>query len=60
MPKQQQQLQAKEYGTVKIKSASNLFGALAVSDKHRAEFVNILQGLTIKQDGLALLTSDEC
>ncbi len=58
MPKQQ--LQARKCGTAKINSTSDLFGALVVSDKHRAEFVNILQGLAIKQDGLALLTSDEC
>ncbi len=42
---------------------SNLVGAQAVCDKHRAkvlEFVNILQRLTIKQDALALLTRDGC
>ncbi len=38
-------------------------GALAVCDGHQVEvleFVHILQGLTIKQDSLALLTRDEC
>ncbi len=56
-------LQARECGTNKIKTASDLFGVLVVCDEHRAEvleFANILQGLTIKQDGLALLTRDEC
>ncbi len=46
-----------------INHASGLLGALAVCDKYQAEvleFVNILQGLTIKQDSLALLTRDEC
>ncbi len=42
----------------KINSASYFLDALAVYDEHRAEvleFVNIVQGLTIKQNGLALL-----
>ncbi len=41
----------------------NLFGALAVYDDHQAEvveFVNILQELTFKREGLALLIRDEC
>ncbi len=48
---------------IKINPASHLLGALVVCDEQRAEvleFVNILQGLTIKQDSLALLTRDEC
>ncbi len=43
-------------------SASDLLGALGVCDEHRfevLEFINILQGLIIKQDNLALLTRDE-
>ncbi len=55
--------QARECETSKINSASDFLGALAVCDEHRAgvlEFVNILQELTIKPDGLAVLTRDEC
>ncbi len=51
---------ARECETSKIKHASDLLGALAVCDKHRdevLEFVNIFQGLIIRQNGLALLTS---
>ncbi len=47
----------------KINPASDLPSALAVCSEHRAEvleFVNIFQGLTIRQDSLALLTRDEC
>ncbi len=45
--------------------ASNLLGALAVCNEYQGEeleFAHILQGLTIKQDSLALSadTSDEC
>ncbi len=46
-------LQARECGTSEINPASYLLGALAVCNEQRAEvleFVNILQGLTIKQD----------
>ncbi len=46
-----------------VNPASDLLGALAACDEHLAEvleFVNILQGLTIKQDILALFTRDEC
>ncbi len=53
----------KKCGTSKINPASDLFGALAVCDDNRAEvfeFVNILQWLALKQDGLALLARDEC
>ncbi len=49
--------------TSKINPASYLLGALAVCDEHRAEVLksfNILQGLTIKQDSLALLPRDVC
>ncbi len=56
-------MQAIECGTSKINSASDLLGALAVCDEHRAEvleFVDLPLGLTIKQDSLALLTRDEC
>ncbi len=56
-------LQARECGTSKINPASYLLGVLVVCDEHRAkilEFVLILQGLTIKQDSLVLLTRDEC
>ncbi len=56
-------MQARECGMSKINPASDLLGALAVCDEHRAEipeFVHIIQGLTIKQDSLALLTRDEC
>ncbi len=56
-------LQVRECGTGKINPASYLIGALAVCDELRAEvleFLNTLQGLTIKQDSLALLTRDEC
>ncbi len=38
----------------KVKPVSDLFGALAVCDNHRAEalvFANIFQGLIIKQAG---------
>ncbi len=62
-PRPKTGLQARECGTSKINPASYLFGALAVCDEHRAEvleFVHILQGLTLKQDSLALLTRDEC
>ncbi len=58
-----ERMQATKCGTSKINPASYLLGALAVCDEHRAElleFVNILQGLTIKQDSLVLLTRDEC
>ncbi len=51
-----------ECGTGKINPVSDLLGALAVCDEHRAqviEFVNIIQGLAIKRDGLALLARDE-
>ncbi len=43
----------------KINTAFDFFGALTACDEHRAELLEIdnsLQGLTIKQDGLALLT----
>ncbi len=53
--------QARECGTGTINLTSDLFGFQAVCDEHRAELfdiVNILQGLTIKQIGLELLTSD--
>ncbi len=54
-------LNARECGTSKINPASDLLGALAVCDEHRAEvveLVNTLQRLSIKHDGLALLTRD--
>ncbi len=52
-----------ECGMGQINPASGLFGTLAVCDEHRIEaleFENIFYWLTIKQDGLALLTGDEC
>ncbi len=45
----------------KISPVSDLFGAWDVRDEHRAEIiehVNILQLLTISQDGLVLPTTD--
>ncbi len=57
-PRPKTGLQARECGTSKINPASDFLGAPTVYDKHQAEvleFVSILQGLTIKQDGLALL-----
>ncbi len=47
----------------KINPASDLLVALVVCEEHRAEVlesVHILQGPTIKQHGLVLLTRDEC
>ncbi len=46
-----------------MRNEEDLLGAVAVCDEHRAnvlEFFHILQGLTIKQDNLALLTWDKC
>ncbi len=62
-PRPKTGLQTREYGMSKINSVSNLLGFLADYDEHRAkvlEFFHILQWLTIKQDGLALLIRDEC
>ncbi len=56
-------LQARECQTDRISTVSDIFSALAICDEHRSEvleFVKILQGLTIKQEGLALLTRDRC
>ncbi len=56
-------LLTRKCGTGKINPVSDLFGSLAVGDEYRAEvleFVNTLQGLTIRHDGLALLTRNEC
>ncbi len=61
MPRPKAGLQVRECGTSKINPASDLLGALVVFDEHQAEvleFVNIHQGLTIKEDGLVLLTRD--
>ncbi len=52
-PRPKTGLQARECGAGKINPDSDLFGALAIFGEHRAdvlEFVNILLGLTIKQD----------
>ncbi len=53
----------RECGTCKVNPASDLFDAMAVCDEQRInvlELVNTLQWPTIKQDGLALVTRDEC
>ncbi len=53
-------MQAREGRTSKNSTCFEHVGALAVCDEHRAEvleFINTFQGLTIKQDNLALLTS---
>ncbi len=53
---------SRECGMSKINPASDLLGTLDVCEEHRAEvleFFHITQGLTIKQDSLALLTRDE-
>ncbi len=62
VPRPKTGLRAREFGTSKINPSSDLLGALAVYDEHRAElleFVNTLPLLTIKQYGLVLLTRNE-
>ncbi len=54
---------AQERRMGKINLASGLLDVVAVCDEHWAEvfqFMNIIQRLTIKQDGLALPARDEC
>ncbi len=46
-----------------VNTASELFDTLTICDEHRIEVLelfNFPQGLTFKQDGLALITRDEC
>ncbi len=62
-PRSKTGLKARECGTSKINLASDLLGALTVCYEHQVEAlecVNFHQGLTIRQDGLVLLTTDEC
>ncbi len=52
-----------KYGSEKIGPARDLFGVLVACDENSNEvyeLVNILQWLTVKQDGLALLTWNKC
>ncbi len=54
-------LQTRERGTSMINPDSDVFGVLSVCDENKTEvfgLVSTIQWLTIKQAGLALLTTD--
>ncbi len=62
-PRPNAELQVRQCGTGKVNPASVLFGVLAVCDENRTEVLkhaNFLQWLTVKKEGLALLTKNEC